>query len=64
MIDRRASDDRVGLCATCAHAQRIVSSKGSTFHLCRLSETDNRFPRYPALPVRRCAGYEAAPSAD
>jgi hypothetical protein len=54
-------DDRVGLCATCVHAQRILSSKGSSFYLCRLSETDDRFRRYPALPVLRCIGYEAKP---
>jgi len=54
-----ASDsDRVGLCATCAHVQRITSSKGSTFYLCRLSETDPRFRKYPALPVTACIGYQ------
>ena len=57
-------DDRIGLCATCAHVQRIVSSKGKTFYLCRKSETDDRFPRYPALPVIRCIGYEIAPATD
>ena len=62
MCERPSSvDDRVGLCATCVHAQRIVSSKGSTFYLCLLSETDDRFRRYPALPVRSCIGYEAKP---
>jgi hypothetical protein len=59
-----SADERVGLCATCVHAQRVVSSKASTFYLCRKSETDDRFPRYPALPVRRCTGYEASPAAD
>ena len=49
--------DRVGLCATCVHVQVVPSSKASTFYLCRLSDVDARFPRYPALPVRRCAGY-------
>ena len=46
-----------GLCASCIHAQRIDSSKGSTFVLCRLSHTDARFPRYPRLPVLACDGY-------
>jgi hypothetical protein len=46
-----------GLCVTCVHAQAIESSKGSTFLLCRLSFTDPRFPKYPPLPVLRCAGY-------
>ncbi|HEX2163479.1 MAG TPA: hypothetical protein VHM02_05980 [Thermoanaerobaculia bacterium] len=45
-----------GLCATCAH-RRLVASRRSTFLFCGLSETDPRFPRYPPLPVRSCAGY-------
>jgi hypothetical protein len=49
--------DRVGLCRTCVHGQTVTSSKGSTFYLCRLSETDPRFRRYPALPVLACTGY-------
>ena len=63
-IMKPSLDDGVGLCATCVHAQIVASSKGSTFHLCRKSETDDRFPRYPVLPVRRCAGYEALAPAD
>ena len=51
------ADDRIGLCATCAHAQIVPSAKGSVFYLCRLSHEDPRFPRYPPLPVRTCSGY-------
>jgi hypothetical protein len=51
---------RVGLCAGCLHA-RIVRSKRSTFWLCERSKTDPRFPRYPTLPVVRCAGFEPHP---
>jgi hypothetical protein len=51
------SDERVGLCATCVHAQIVTSSKGSIFYRCRLAETDPRFVRYPVLPVRSCSGY-------
>ena len=46
-----------GLCETCAHARLITSSKGSEFVMCQLSATDDRFPKYPALPVLRCEGY-------
>jgi len=53
-------DDRAGLCAACAHGQRVVSSRGSEFLLCRLSATDPRFAKYPALPVNRCAGFAPA----
>jgi hypothetical protein len=46
-------------------AHRIESARGSTFWRCRLSETDARFPRYPALPVLACTGHEPMePSTD
>ena len=51
-------DDRVGLCATCQHSRLIDTLRGSRFYLCRLSDTDPRFPRYPPLPVVRCDGYK------
>jgi 3-isopropylmalate/(R)-2-methylmalate dehydratase small subunit len=38
-----------------------MSARGSRFYLCRLSFRDPRFPRYPPIPVVRCAGYEPAP---
>lgn len=47
-----------GLCGSCRHARRIESDRGSLFLLCRRSRTDARYPRYPRLPVRRCAGYQ------
>ena len=49
--------DTVGLCRRCAHARIVASARGSTFFLCRLSETDARFPKYPQLPVMKCSGY-------
>jgi hypothetical protein len=49
---------RVGLCASCRHVEIVTSARRSTFYLCRLSDTDSRFPKYPALPVRACAGYD------
>lgn len=51
------SEETAGLCASCKHARTIESAKGSEFWLCRLSETDTRFAKYPRLPVQRCAGY-------
>ena len=47
----------VGLCRTCVNAQIVTTARQSTFYLCRLSSTDPRFPKYPALPVRQCGGY-------
>jgi hypothetical protein len=48
---------RVGLCVDCRHAQRIHSTRGSTFYRCKLSDTDPNFPKYPRLPVLQCTGY-------
>ena len=47
-----------GLCATCTHL-RLLASPRSVFVRCGLAATDPAFPRYPPLPVRRCAGYGA-----
>ena len=48
----------VGLCADCRFMRRIESDRGSIFYLCERSATDERFPKYPRLPVLRCVGYE------
>jgi hypothetical protein len=53
-----AAAQRTGLCPSCVHSQTVASSKGSTFLLCRLSDVDARFPKYPSLPVLRCGGYQ------
>ena len=54
--------DRVGLCKDCVFSRIIESAKGSRFYLCRLSETDRRFPKYPPLPVMNCTGYRKLPN--
>ncbi len=48
-----------GLCADCRWARRVTSGRGATFLLCRRSEADARYAKYPVLPRRECAGYEA-----
>jgi len=53
-------DRRVGLCLQCLHVRVIESARGSAFYLCRLSERDPRFSKYPRLPVLSCAGYQPA----
>jgi hypothetical protein len=59
VFERAAGEQlRAGLCASCRHVEIVTSARRSTFYLCRLSGTDARFPKYPALPVRACAGYE------
>ncbi len=49
-----------GLCGRCRHARVVKTRRGSRFYLCRLSETDDRFSRYPRLPVLRCPGFQEA----
>jgi hypothetical protein len=50
-----------GLCNACRHQQVVQTTRGSAFSLCRRSRDEpDRFPRYPRIPVQRCAGYEAA----
>ena len=55
----QSESQRAGLCAACRHADVVTSSRGAMFYRCRRSETDPRFPKYPALPVLVCRGYEA-----
>ncbi|MDZ7729362.1 MAG: hypothetical protein U5Q44_14885 [Dehalococcoidia bacterium] len=50
-------DPAVGLCSACTHARKVVSGRGSTFWLCQLAAEDQRFRRYPPLPVRQCPGF-------
>jgi hypothetical protein len=45
-----------GLCASCVH-RRVIRTRHSTFYLCQRSFTDERFPKYPRLPVLQCIGY-------
>jgi hypothetical protein len=52
------TDRGAGLCASCAHARRVTSGRGSAFVLCERSRSDARYPKYPPLPVVRCDGYE------
>lgn len=51
-------DVEIGLCATCEHVRVIESDRGTRFYMCARSKTDDRFPRYPPLPVLSCIGYD------
>jgi len=59
--DERLLLDPVGLCAHCRHV-KVIEARHTTFYLCRLSEVDPTFEKYPRLPVLRCAGYQPAGS--
>lgn len=47
-----------GLCDSCAHQRVVGNTRGSSFSLCERSRTDDRYPRYPRVPVASCGGYE------
>jgi len=54
-------DEKAGLCRSCLYVRRVQTSRSSTFYLCRRSEEDPAYARYPRLPVIRCAGFEPNP---
>ena len=56
----KSEADSIGLCAHCQHSRKIQSDRGSVFFLCKLSESDSSFPKYPRLPVLSCRGYTPA----
>ena len=47
-----------GLCGGCRHSRRIETRSGAVFRLCERSTSDPAYPRYPALPVLSCGGFE------
>jgi hypothetical protein len=40
------------------HARDVTTIRGASFVLCQLSWSDDRFARYPQLPVCECPGHE------
>jgi hypothetical protein len=52
-----------GLCDECRHQQLVPNTRGSVFSLCLRSREDERFRRYPPLPVLSCPGFEPPPPA-
>jgi hypothetical protein len=54
----------VGLCDSCRHQQRVPNTRGSVFSLCLRAREDDRYPKYPRLPVLRCPGYEQRTAAE
>jgi hypothetical protein len=51
------ANERVGLCARCAHAAVQRGARGAEFWRCLRADADPAFRRYPPLPVRRCDGF-------
>ena len=59
-MNEPAHPTQTGLCNSCIEAERTGNDRGSQFVLCALSRTDQRYPRYPRLPVVNCDGYRPA----
>jgi len=36
----------------------IANTRGSSFSMCERSKVDERYAKYPRIPVERCPGYE------
>jgi hypothetical protein len=51
-----------GLCEGCRHARVNQTRRGPSYLRCLLASVDAAYPRYPRLPVLRCAGYAPASS--
>ena len=51
-------DAAVGLCASCRYARVQMTARGARYWRCLRAETDERFVRYPRLPVLTCPGWE------
>lgn len=50
-----------GLCQRCALHRVVGNARGSTFLLCLRSLRDDRYPKYPALPIASCPGFMETP---
>jgi len=57
-ISPTARRGAAGLCERCAHHLTQTSARGGVFHRCARADDDERFPRYPPIPVAACAGFE------
>ena len=58
MPAERGEPIELGLCRDCSHGKRIETRHGSVFLLCLRSIDDDRYRRYPRLPMVACPGYE------
>jgi len=50
---------RGGVCAACRYARVVPSARGATFLRCDHPD----LPRYPVVPVVRCAGFASRAAA-
>ncbi len=59
-MERKSTDDKIGLCKDCSFHTIIKNTRGSIFHLCEKNKEDKAFPKYPRLPVLQCDGFLAS----
>jgi hypothetical protein len=59
-VTARPPRPSAGLCDSCRHQRLVPNTRGSVFSLCERSRTDDRYPRYPPIPVLACPGFEQA----
>ena len=52
-----------GLCGGCGNAVLRPTRRGTVYLRCALAGTDDRFAKYPRLPVVTCDGYRPEPTA-
>jgi hypothetical protein len=46
-----------GLCDRCAHQKLVQTGRGSVFSMCLKHKTDERYAKYPRVPVGLCPGF-------
>jgi hypothetical protein len=64
--DARFSDElqeidvgSTGLCADCRSLRVKCTKRGAVFFRCARADEDDRFMRYPPIPVIKCCGFDA-----
>jgi hypothetical protein len=61
-VNRTPARPPAGLCDSCRHQKLIRTGRGSEFSMCLRSKDDERYPKYPPVPVGSCPGYEGRSS--
>lgn len=60
--DRTDIRAAAGLCGSCVHAIVRPTRRGTVYLRCGLASTDQRYAKYPRLPVVSCEGHQPAAS--
>lgn len=56
-INRAKHIREMSLCHTCKYKSEVRSNRGSIFLMCKYSEINAAYPKYPPLPVLSCNAY-------